>query len=373
MNTNKQGTIPNQPSAHFQHTGSGQDEISLLDIWQALKRQWRLICAITFSVTLVALIVALMMPKFYRAEVVLLPPLESDVEVLNIPELYEITADDLYQEMIRNLQSNELRYQFFKEHKLFASLKGEENTESDSYKVFQNKFSSLMMVKVSYIKNKKTDIVTVSLDGVNYEQITPWINKYVAFVDVITAQSIFSAIESKLRVLKSNIHMKMDSLRLVAEKRRLDLIAQLNEALVVADKLGIDERDSIMPSYVNNQSEKDDLGIVLNTVENPVYTRGSKALTAEIEVLKNRKSDDPFIPGLRELEEKLSFLENVDLENKNVHAVRIDQSAIPDDIPIKPKRKLIVTLGFVFGVFLAFFSALVRNLVVNAEVSKETS
>lgn len=360
MNISKEGTPPNQPPGYYSRPGSGQDEISLLDIWQALKRQWRLIVAITFSVTLVALIVALMMPKIYRAEIVLLPPLESDVEVLNIPKLYEITAEDLYQKMIRNLHSNELRYRFFKEHKLFATLKGEKGTESDSYKVFQNKFNNLLVVKVFSGKNKKSDlgIATVSLDGVHYKQITSWVNKYVAFVDAITTQFVFSAIDSKIMVQETSIRRRIDSLRVVAKKQRFDFVAHLNEAIFVADKLGFNEQNSNL--YVNNLSEKGNLEIVLNATEVPLYTRGSKALRANVKALKSRGNDDPFIDGLRELEGELVLLEKISLKNKNVHAARIDQRAVPDDVPVKPKRKLIVVLGFMIGAMLAVVMVMIR-------------
>jgi len=143
----KKVTEQNPAQGYCRAPGIGKDEISLLDIWQALKHEWKLIVGILFAVTLAALIIALMMPNVYRAKVVLLPPLESDVEMLNIPDLNEITVDELYRKMIRNLQSNALRYRFFKEHKLFAMLG--EGEGSNQYKIFQKKFNHPLIVKDS--------------------------------------------------------------------------------------------------------------------------------------------------------------------------------------------------------------------------------
>ena len=57
----------------------------------------------------------------------------------------------------------------------------------------------------------------------------------------------------------------------------------------------------------------------------PLYYRGYRALNAEINILKNRKSDDPFISGLRDLQEKLVLLTSIKIETEGQHAVTVDQ------------------------------------------------
>lgn len=356
----KKVTDPNPAQGYCPAPGVGKDEISLLDIWQALKHEWKLIVGILIAVTLAALIIALMMPKVYRAEVVLLPPLESNVEMLNIPDLNEITVDELYRKMIRNLQSNALRYRFFKEHKLFAVLGGGE--ESNQYKVFQKRFNDLFFVKdsVTVTGNNlpESEVVTISLDGANPEQVSSWLNKYVALADAVTIQSVISVIDARVNVRKTDVREKINSLRVIAEKQRFDYIAHLNEAIFVADKLGLKEQDSSL--YGNNFSQKEHLGIVLNVTGKPLYTRGSNALRAKVEAMKNRKNDDPFIDGLRELEGEFSYLEKINVKDKRLHPARIDQRAVPDDVPFKPKRKLIVVLGFMIGAMLAVVVVMIR-------------
>ena len=84
----------------------------------------------------------------------------------------------------------------------------------------------------------------------------------------------------------------------------------------------------------------------------PLYYRGYRALNAEINILKNRKSDDPFISGLRDLQEKLVLLTSIKIETEGQHAVTVDQAAYPQKNRIKPNRRLIVSLSTVFGLFL---------------------
>ena len=87
----------------------------------------------------------------------------------------------------------------------------------------------------------------------------------------------------------------------------------------------------------------------------PLYYRGYRALNAEINILKNRKSDDPFISGLRDLQEKLALLTSIKIETEGQHAVTVDQAAYPPKNRIKPNRRLIVSLGTVVGLFLGIF------------------
>ena len=84
----------------------------------------------------------------------------------------------------------------------------------------------------------------------------------------------------------------------------------------------------------------------------PLYYRGYRALNAEIKILKTRKSDDPFIIGLRDLQENVALLRSIKIEEEGMHSVTIDQAAYPPKNRIKPTRSLIVSLGTVVGLFL---------------------
>ena len=93
----------------------------------------------------------------------------------------------------------------------------------------------------------------------------------------------------------------------------------------------------------------------ITTTSTPLYYRGFRALNEEIEVLKKRSSDDPFIVGLRDLQEKLTLLKSIKIEEKGLHAVSIDQAAYPPKKRIKPNRMRIVSVGTVVGLFLGIF------------------
>lgn len=93
------------------------------------------------------------------------------------------------------------------------------------------------------------------------------------------------------------------------------------------------------------------------------YMRGSKAIDAELSVLKNRQKDDPFIAGLRDIQEQVEYLKSIKIDPELVKVVRVDQSAQVPTSPIKPNKKLIVAVALVLGGMLGVFIALIRSAI----------
>jgi len=97
------------------------------------------------------------------------------------------------------------------------------------------------------------------------------------------------------------------------------------------------------------------MNVDIATASTPLYYLGIEALSAEIKILENRESDDPFIGGLRDMQEQLALLRSFKIKAEGMHAVTVDQAAYPPKNHIKPNRRLIVSLGTVVGLFLGIF------------------
>jgi len=147
--------------------------------------------------------------------------------------------------------------------------------------------------------------------------------------------------------------------RQFAEQRRMDRIAELEEAIHMASSLGLKE-DPLL-SQVTGKST-----IAVNQMDSPLYMRGTRALQAEVTSLRTRKSDDPFIAGLRDLQEKLDILGSAHIDPSRISAVQIDQAAEVPDQPIKPRRKMIVILGLFGGLMLGIFAAFLADFIDRA-------
>ena len=90
-----------------------------------------------------------------------------------------------------------------------------------------------------------------------------------------------------------------------------------------------------------------------------LYLRGSKALAAEIKVLKARVSDDPFIDQVRIFQEELETLRAITAASSPIAPVHIDRQAIVPEKPERPKKFLVLVISILLGGMLGLFVALV--------------
>ena len=85
------------------------------------------------------------------------------------------------------------------------------------------------------------------------------------------------------------------------------------------------------------------------------FIEGLRDLQENLARVRAIKSDDPFIKGLRDLQEQLALLRLIKIEEEGMHSVTVDQAAYPPKNRIKPDRRLIVSLSTVVGLFLGIF------------------
>ena len=181
-------------------------------------------------------------------------------------------------------------------------------------------------------------------------------------VDKVTSQDYADGINILIQNTKNTFKSAIVSRKNISKKITADRIIQLEEALKIAKELQIIERSTKMS---NQQS------VILTENENlqskdPIYLAGTKAIQAEINALKNRTNSESFITGLRQLQQKVTSLDSIQVNAKDVRASQVDQKALPPEIRHSPKRKLIVLLGLLFGLIIAFFY-LILSFIIRKE------
>ena len=329
------------------------DEINLLDLWKVLMKRKKLIFFCTLLVTISALIYSIVSPIVYRAEIFFLPPAISDVQPLNIQNiqniqsiqsiqsiqnmrnnsyLHAVSAESVYLLFKQNLDSKKIRRFFFSNSEELAGVR------------FSNFTKSLRVHKDKLNQNK----LSVSFEWGDAQQASDILNNYCYMVEQNTIRQLVNnmvqSISSRIRSLENEVTSK----RKIAEQRRYDRIAQLSEALHISESIKQDKQIS-----QNNASNP------------PLYYKGIKALEVEISLLRTRKSDDPFINGLRDIQEELEILRAVNIDKTKLHAMTLDQKAYPPEYKIKPKRTFIVIIGFILGIIVGIFAAFFINFIEN--------
>lgn len=349
MSTNRPEQQPKRPVY--------ADEIDLFELAQSLWQEKALIILITAVITALALVYAITTTPIYKAQASLTPPPayaiqgynEGRMEAFRNTGVKEFTADDVAIAYLSNSKSLQLHNEFF-ETVYVPSLTAEEQESSrDS---LLRKFNKILTIKQGDAQNNP-NLYQISVELDNPVVAAELVNKYIEAITAATKldfkRNIETEQEIRINALKSQIKALLDT----AKKEREDQINLLKEALYIAESIGLENSSPL--------SDKASLGG--NRYNDLIYNRGAKILRAQIEVLENRSSDEPFIKGLHELNTELELLQAYKLDDANISVVTIDQAAEVPSTPINPKKTIIVAVGIVLGGMLGVLAALVRSMI----------
>jgi len=357
-------TIPHLPPypQHFEG-----DTIDLYELWIKLwNRKW-LVIAVTVVAALGSIVYALSQPHVYISEALLLPPKAKYIQAMNVlgfqdkatqkvaPSDNEFTPKTIFKKFTQNLISRNLHKKFIQENGLMELLAPDripEIRDEDIYKGFAE------LIKIE--DQKEISMFSISIELHDANLAAQWLNDLIEFVDKETISMLMENLKNSIANRIQNIEYSIGSKRQMAKQRREDQIIRYAEAAKIASSLGIKRRVDATNIIQNTQMNVD-----IATATTPLYYLGQEALATEIKILQNRNSDDPFIGGLRDLQEQLALLRSIKFDQAKMTAVHIDQAAYPSRSPIKPNRKFIVLIGTVAGLFSGIFLAFLIEIFQN--------
>jgi chain length determinant protein (polysaccharide antigen chain regulator) len=328
------------------------DTIDLYELWITLWNKKWLVIAVTVIAALGSVVYALLAPHIYKAEAMLLPPSSKDVKSnMQLVKLVQgeqgvggFTVDVAFDTFKKNLRSRSLQKEFIDEQGLMDILAPNRSPETRDIEILES-FSKMMKIEDTIGDRLGFSISMESEDPVFAAKL---VNDYIIYFDAETIFAMSAAARNSIAGQIRDIEYTINSKRQMAKQRREDTILSFEEAAKIAAELGVRERVDTTNVVQNNQ-------LNISSSNTQLYYRGYKALNAEMDILKVRKSDDPFILGLRDLQEQLALLRSFKIEEEGQHSVTVDQAAYPPKFRIKPNRRLIVSLGTVVGLFLGIF------------------
>jgi chain length determinant protein (polysaccharide antigen chain regulator) len=346
----------------YPRQANNDDEIDLVELFHGLWTQKWLIVLVTLVFAVGAASYAFFSKPVYEARLAVQPPSLSDIAGFSLGRtgvneggngLKPFSVDDVYAVFTRSLQSEKSRRQFFREVYLPSLDKTQRSGSQDGlYKEFNGTFS------VKAPDKNQPDRYSIVVEHYNPELASTWAKQYIDQVAERSLNEMLQNAERELAVQARNIEQQIKYARTSAKALRDDRTKQLQEALTVAEAIGLDN-PPVITGRVANDSE---LSAFMDG--SLMYMRGAKALRAEMQVLQARTSDDPFIPELRNLEGMYQLFAGVSLDPSNVAVFRQDGDIEVPDQPIKPKKPLIVALGVVLGGMFGVFIALIRLMLI---------
>ena len=411
-----------------QQPTSPNDEIDLVELFRALWRQKVLIVGITLLVTALAACYAFLATPYFETRTYLRPVPQSNLDQLNETGIYKLTPEEAINRVASGLSSYDNRLDFFMNNQeLFPNIRDDSDRLEQAFAEFNEESFEMLFPDPKRTDNRSA-FVGLKLtypEGVAGASV---VNAFVAFVLDLErreiAEDVESLISNRLASLEMNIEAQranynaskeakiatllendalkraqlqdeLSTLRDELKTRRTNRIQQLNEAISIAESLGI--RKPTSPTAMSD-SARGNTQVIRTEVTNretPLYFMGTEALTAERDALVGRKSDDFIEPRIAEIQSELAMLENnreveilrsregedlylsnlaelreeaarlkgIKLDTDRLRIVRLDQPALESSNPVKPKKAMILALGLVLGGMIGVFVALVRSLV----------
>ncbi|PKL97876.1 MAG: chain-length determining protein, partial [Gammaproteobacteria bacterium HGW-Gammaproteobacteria-9] len=335
---------------------------------------------------------------------------------------YKLTPEEAINRVAGGLSSYDNRLEFFKNNQeLFPNLTERGAQSEQAFAEFNEEAFEMLFPDPKRTENRSA-FVGLRLTYPKGVAGASVVNGFVAYVLELErreiAEDVESLVKNRLASLEMNIEAQranyeaskeaeiaslleesalkraqlQDELAALREElrtRRNNRIQELTEAISIAESLGI--RKPTSPSAMSDLARggAQVIRTEVNSRETPLYFMGTEALSAErdalasrksddfeiqselamlennreVEILRGREGEDLYLTNLAELREEAARLKGIKLDTDRLRLVRLDQPALDSSKPVKPKKGMIIALGFVLGGMLGVFVALVLGLV----------
>lgn len=414
----------------MQPTSVSNDEIDLVELFQSLWRQKLLIVGVMAVCTIIAAGYALLATPYYKTVSFLRPIDHSSLDQLNETGIYKLSPEEALGRVAAGLSSYGLRRDFFEQNPEYVEpIKREGGSVTAAFNRLNEKAFEVLRPDPKRAEDRNA-YVGLALTYPQQLKGVDIVNAFVAFVLEHEREAInqevahlaanrLAGLEAKIKagraayestkaseiaelleadaIEKARLEAERDALRAQLKTMRENRIKQLEEAIGIAESLGIRKPTPLLGIATASLDRGAVVANSAGNVEAPLYFLGTEALAAEREALLERVSDDFAEPRIAEIEKELLILERnprvdlmrqrdsddlfladmakwreeaarlrgIDLNMSTLRLVRLDQPAMEPLRPVKPKRLLIVMLGLVLGGMLGVFVALVRTLLGN--------
>ena len=364
----------------------------------------------------------------YQVASVLRPVALNALDALNRSGVYTLPPDEALTRVGSALESYGVRLGFFRANQaLFSYLQRPGVTLEQSFESFNR--ASLKVITPSINKDgSRNALIRLELnypEGVDGAQILNGFVEYAIEVerkrieadlkiiienrlvelegsidaaraeyDVSKQARIATLLESD-GVQRSKLQDELVALRKQLRVGRMDRIAQLKEAIDIAQSLGIQKPTT--PSGLAESSrvgEGPTMYTEINNQQIPLYFMGVEILEAErsallkrnsddfteariahiaremwmlqnnreVEVLEKRENEELFLNGVQPFRAEISRLGKAgNLDFSGIQLVAIDRKALEPLSPIKPRKILFVVLGVAFGCAAGALIVLMRD------------
>ncbi len=413
-NPNKQEMSANIPPQYgFPGMYQQEDELDLFAVFFALIEQWRWLAGITFIGTLIAVVMALNLPRNYEVEARLTQPTLADAQTINIRGYAQLPAQsfkdntndgkggfsqqELFNRYYARLKSANHFKNFIIKNSWLSKLDPDTSVAEDQRVAGIYEDFSTEVLEPKKPKAASEDLPPALL-GVKFlskdeELGVKLVNDYINHTNQDLLKSLADEGKALRDMEKESIELKIATLRKKAAMERATKLVELTAAYDIAAAMDIN-KPTTLTSLSQTQEGRSRLMVSVGTQDQNVLAlmgteylqnemkglrdRGSvdsfikqipelkKQLAeqkseAEIEAFKSLVANDPYIKELPDLMGRLSELNQLTFDFNNAQSFRFDKSAMMTGKVKKSNKIMIVVGGFVLSGMMAVLYVLIMN------------
>lgn len=359
-----------------------EDEIDLYELWQHLKKRRKLIGGVFFVGLLASAIISLLMTPVYRSKAVLLPV--SNQPSLGIAQLaseflgVQVSQGDLSSKIMAILNSRTIKERVIKKLNLVDVLLEEKPEDRNPV----NAAVDVLEDMVSVSSDRKTGAISLQVDYKDPEMAARIAGAYIDELREILEEKALTLakvnrifLEKQLAETEKELKEKLRLLasfqkkeKVIVPQEQIKGSIELYSELVgkkIALQVKLRELESVLsPSSPQVLALKEQIRAIdrqLYQIENSAGNSAIPSLGTAPDKITKYTSIFIKVKGLQaKYETLLKMYEQAKLEEQKtrIYVEVIDPPSVPD-IPVKPKKALIVTVAGVtslfLGIFLAFF------------------
>ena len=338
-----------------------QDEISLVDLYQVLVKGKKILMTTVAIVVALGVLYLILAAKVYQVTAMLLEPSADQLVLTNRtvvnPHLDAgdskalFVAKEIFDEYKFKLKRNKSWNLFIAAYpEYFAGNKAPDPAGESIHNP----------LVITEDKEYPGPHILVEYDSGNKDKSNEVLTQYLAFAGNGFVQDLIKLHKQKVEQKIDLLEFKIKASRAQEKIRREDNIVRLENDLDIATKLDIKE------NRMMTLHDKSSLTVVASNINIPRYMHGTKVLLAELDVLKNRGSDDAFIKGLRDWQQEADRLKLIKYLPEQFQPFILDGAINEPKSPIKPKKRLILALSVVLGLFLGIFAVFFFEFIKKA-------
>ena len=358
------------------------DEIDLIELFRVLWKKKLWIVLSVFVCTLVAGVYAFTTKEQWTSTAIIVAPRTTDLGTL-LPARAEYAriigdgdfstgklSDSLYGQFKHFLLSNDLKRQFLEQSEWVKNYT-KEMTEDQKRKYIEETVSKYLIVHEVDLKKKDlTELDKIGLK-LTFSAETPKdaqlvLGQYVEFIN----QYLLNQTNQEFKL---GFNLRLDDLKFAKEQIEESLtetktvqVENLTNALNIAKKAGITDfsrgnNNISVPEYMLGDAR---LNISDSKLADGTYLfmLGEKYLQAQLDIAKNNPVVYPT--NYYSMERQLSKLTKLAPQLDSVENVKAYYYLISPDYPVvkdKPKRLIILVIGFILGVIISSIIILIRK------------